>query len=287
MKRDNFQTILKEVGRALVALAPYRNELILVGGIVPVLYRRKAELRQPEHPAIATTEADIALPPRLPVVEGKTISDLLFAAGFVIYEAPGLNRKGPAKQFFQDAAHGTDRGASTYLEFLTPLLGKPREGLVEPHPGIRAPALRYLDLLSHEPWTMDARDVAELDVVEPCPVRIPHPTMYVLQKVLARSSGRSPSKQPKDMAYAYDVAVLTQPVWNDLSVIVSRATEKNAEWSKWIARALRDLDALFATETSDGTIEAARVYRNAMRSGAPTEKAVAAVVKRFAEAMRR
>lgn len=285
MKSGSFATILREVGRALVALAPYRDDIILVGGIVPVLYRRLPTYRQPEHPALGTTEADLSIPSRLPVIDGKSLGDLLFEAGFVVYEAPGMKVGEPGKQFFQDASHGADRPAPTYLEFLTPLRGRARDGFVEPQRGIRAPSLRYLDLLSHEPITVDVQTVSELGVSVPCPVRVPHPSMYVLQKVLARDSGRSPSKQPKDLAYAYDVSVLTQPVWKDLSPVVARARAESDEWKTWIDRALRNLDALFETETSDGTVDVARIYRDAMRSGAPSENAIATTMRRFISAL--
>ncbi len=285
MKKETYATILHEVGRALVALAPYREDLILVGGIVPVLYRRLPAYRQPDHPALMTTEADLAIPPRLPIIDGKSLGDLLFEAGFVVYEAPGMRVGAPGKQFFQDASHGADRPAPTYLEFLTPLRGKPREGFVEPQRGIRAPPLRYLDLLSHEPITVDIQTVSELGVSTSCLVRIPHPSMYVLQKVLARDSGRSAAKQPKDMAYAYDVSVLTQPVWKDLSPVVDRARAVSDEWRAWIDRALRNLALLFEKETSDGAVDAARLYRDAMQSGAPSERAVVTTMRRFIAAL--
>ena len=110
--------------------------------------------------------------------------------------------------------------------------------------------------------------------------------MYVLQKALARESGRVLVKQPKDMAYVYDVAMLTQPLWPELGAVVARAANESAEWAAWIKRALALLDELFSSETADGVIEAARVYRGAMRSGAPTEKAIATVVRRFLAALR-
>ena len=117
-----------------------------------------------------------------------------------------------------------------------------------------------------------------------CAVRIPHPSRYVIQKVLARSAGRSPAKQPKDMAYAYDIAVLTQPIRSELGQVVARAREVRPEWKKWIDRGIADLRRLFASDVSDGTIEAARIYRDVVRPG-PSEQAISKLVREFADAL--
>lgn len=283
---EAFQTILKELGRALAALQPYRNDILVVGGVVPVVYRHMPGLKPPGHPPLMTTEADLTVPPKLPLKDKKSIADLLADAGFVLFEAPALDVRRRGAQRFQDASHGTAKPAPTYLELLAPMRGKPKEGVIEPQPGVRAQPLRYLDLLAHEPLEVSAKQVPELGIDDDVLVRVPHPAMYVLQKALARKSGRVLAKQPKDMAYVYDVAMLTQPVWPDLGAVVARAADESEEWAAWIRKALALLDELFASETADGVIEAAQVYRDAMRSGAPTERAIATVVQRFLAALR-
>lgn len=276
-----FSTVLDEVKRGLVALQPYHDQLLLIGGIVPFLYRQMPALRVPEHPALATTEADLSVPARLPIIDGKPVLQLLKQAGFVVYESPGLSHKSLGKQFIQDARHGNERPAPTYLEFVAPLRGKPRESMAEPQAGLRVPLLRYLDLLTHEALTIDLKDVSSFELTTSCRVRVPHPTMFVLQKALIRENGRSPHKQPKDMAYVYDAAILTQPLWANLASVTARARAHSAEWKTWLDRAHRDLKVLFESPTSDGTVEAARVYRDAMTSGAPSERSIHNVVTRF------
>ena len=61
MTNTQLSEVEELVGRALAALPGYWEDIILVGGLVPNLYRRFPSVRMPEHPAIATTEADPAL----------------------------------------------------------------------------------------------------------------------------------------------------------------------------------------------------------------------------------
>ena len=83
-------------------------------------------------------------------------------------------------------------------------------------------------------------------------------------------------------------AYLAEKTANDpyASVRIARAANESAEWAAWIKRALALLDELFASETADGVIEAAQVYRSVMGSVAPTEKAIATIVQRFLAALR-
>lgn len=76
------------------------------------------------------------------------------------------------------------------------------------------------------------------------------------------------------------------PELPELGAVVARAASKSAEWALWIRKALALLDKLFDSETADGVIEAAHVYRGAIGSEAPTEKAVATVVRRLIAALR-
>ncbi len=280
---DNvFSTILIELGRALTALAPYHDDLVVVGGMAPLLYREHPEYGTYLVP-LATTEADISLPTRLSRRSEGSISELLHQAGFVAFEVQGFDHRELKVQHFQDERHGTAKPASTYIEFLTPLRGRGESFVLEPQGGLRAQAARYLDLLGHESLTIDLQLAEKLSINQPCTVRIPHPWMYILQKVLARRSGRGINKQAKDMAYVYDVVLLTRKGWSDFTNVFQSACEYRDEWASWLKKGRRHLDELFATETSDGVIEAARVYRNALGEGAPSEQSIYKLMRRFIE----
>ena len=148
---------------------------------------------------------------------------------------------------------------------------------------MRAEALRYLDLLAFEPLALHAHDVPELGVETANRVRVPQPALYVAQKILARSSGRHAAKLGKDLAYVFDVAALSQPLWDGQAEIVKRAAVEDAEWRKWLARAGRELRNLFAAPTADGPVQGARIFRDIMAAGAPNEGEIQRLVTRFVE----
>ena len=89
--------------------------------------------------------------------------ELLGDADLKAFEAPGY-RGQPGAQAFQDAAYGTSRKARTFVEFLAPLQGRGDKGLLEVQRGLRAEALRYLDILAFEPLVLHAPEIPELGV---------------------------------------------------------------------------------------------------------------------------
>ncbi len=279
----SFAEALRLLGRVAVALEPYADSVLVIGGVVPLLYRGLPSFARTPFDAPGTTEVDLSVPRRLPL-SNRPVFDLLADAGLVEFESPGYHGR-PGAQAFQDAAHGTVRKAPTFVEFLAPLLGKGEKALVEVQPGFRAEALRYLDLLAFEPIVLQVRDVPELGVDAPSRVRVPQPAMYVAQKILSRSSGRltKAHKAAKDLAYVFDVAVLSRPVWDSQRAVVARAAAADKTWRTWMARAGRDLRSLFETPASEGPVAAARMLRDLMGARAPSEEDVQQVVTRFAE----
>lgn len=279
-----YAAALRLLGRVLVAAQPFAGELLVIGGMVPVLYRRAPRFVRTRLQPPGTTEVDLSVPPRLSARE-PSLAGLLEAANLVAFDAPGY-RNQPGAQCFQDVSHGTARKAPNYVEFLSPLRGKGDRTIVEIQPGgVRAEALRYLDLLAFEPIELDATTIMELEVQGPCRVRVPQPALYVIQKILARSSGRSArvDKSAKDLAYTFDVAALSRPLWDEQAAVVARAANESPEWRAWLARAGRELRCLFATPESEGPVSAARVFRDVDFRGPPAEEDIQVVVSRFVE----
>jgi hypothetical protein len=279
----SFAEALRLLGRVAVAVEPYASAILVIDGMVPLLYRSVPGFARTPFEAPGTTEVDMSVPPRLPVSH-RPILDLLTDARLVPFESPGY-RGQPGAQAFQDAEHGTQRKAPTFVEFLAPLLGKGEKTLVEVQPGFRAEALRYLDLLAFEPIVLQARDVPALTIDATSRLQVPQPAIYVAQKILARSSGRltKAHKAAKDLAYVFDVAVLSRPALSSQRDIVVRAAGTHKAWRAWLARAGRQLKVLFETPTSEGPVEAARILRDLMGARAPSEGDVQRVVTRFAE----
>lgn len=272
--------VCRDVGRAVVALAPYGNDLLLLGGLVPLLYRHVEGFAAAEHPAVSTTEAVLAVPRALPIVGGKGVVALLSEAGFVV----GVDPKKAGGQVFQAKVQGKKQVPSQGIEFVTVLRGRSSSDLIEPQPGLRAQAVRYLDLLSHDVITLDAARVPAFGVGTSLPLRLPNPAMFVLQKVLTRDPAAMDSKRANDMAYIYDTAVLTRPIWNTLGGVMQRARGHSDEWVGWVDRGVRALDSLFASDTADGAVEAARVVRAAGTD--VSDRAVGVVVRGFVAALR-
>lgn len=272
---------LRLLGRVVAATQPYADQLLVIGGMVPVLYRRAPGFARARLAPPGTTEVDMTVPPRLAPAD-RTMIDLLHDADLTAFEAPGY-RGQPGGQAFQDAAHGTTRKAQTFVEFLAPLRGRGDKGLLEVQAGLRAEALRYLDLLAFEPLVLQAADVPELGVETTSRLRVPQPALYVAQKILARRSGRHPDKLGKDLAYVFDVAVLSQPLWANQVEVVRRAAAEAVERRRWLARAGRDLRTLFAAPTADGPVHGARIFRDLMPGAAPSEREIQLLVTRFTE----
>jgi hypothetical protein len=279
----SFAEALRLLGRVLVASEPYAQDLIVIGGMVPLIYRRASGFGRTAFDPPGTTEVDVSVPPRL-AVRDRPMLELLEDADLMVIETPGYRGK-PGAQRFQDASKGKDRRLPNYVEFLAPLRGRGEKTLLEAQPGFRVEALRYLDLLAFEPIVLDVAAIPELCVAGPCPLRVPQPVLYVAQKVLSRSSGRlsNPRKATKDLAYVFDVAVLSRPQWALQEALLARATAESPDWRGWLARAGRELHELFGSSTADGTVDAARILRDLMGVRAPSEEEIARVVRRFAE----
>ena len=140
--------------------------------MVPFLYRYHPSFAPTDIPALLTKEADLVVRPRL--APGRTpIAELLESADLAPFEAPGY-RGARGAVYFQDRRHGTTVLATSYVEILAPLRGQPQTFL-EPQKGLRAQALRYLDLLAHEPIEIDLQEIDDLEIETPHRVKRPSP----------------------------------------------------------------------------------------------------------------
>jgi hypothetical protein len=279
-----FERALRQLGRALTALENYAEDLLVIGGMVPVLWRYAPTLTSQSLPDVATTELDMSVPPKLPV-RTSGIRERLEGADFVAFERPGY-RNEPGAVCFQDRNAEVEAGkrSSTYLEFLAPLRGKGDRPVVQVQPGLRAEALRYLDLLAFEPLTIELQNAPELALSKPIRVRVPQPGTFAVQKILARSSGRlsQPEKAAKDLAYVYLAARVCRPQRQAQRELFERAALHCAEWKTWLQRAEREMSALYASPICPGPVEAGRIYRDVMGDEAPRDEEIQRVVANFA-----
>ncbi len=277
----SFRDAMLDFGRAVRALQPYADDLLVIGGLAAMLYRRVPGFAPQVQDPIATTEADWTSPRQLPL-RSALVAALLEGEGFQPFDVAGLGYAGsPAAQVFQHERYERTRKAPVYQEFLTPQIRQ--AGIVTIQEGVRAQALRYLDLLAFDPITITVGPDTTLGLDAPCRVRVPQPALYIAQKILARSSGRG-LKTAKDLAYAYDVATLCRPVWAQQADIIKRARAEADSWNKWLLKAGRELRTLFASPTAEGPVEAARIYRSYAGKG-PAESTIRVAMEAFTSAV--
>jgi hypothetical protein len=125
--------------------------------------------------------------------------------------------------------------------------------------------------------------IAELGLRGRREILLPQPANYVLQKVLAGPE-RSRDKRDKDLAYIYEVALLTRDDWPGIAAALVRLRGRYPQ--RWFSRARSLLLHDFEAVGSDGPVAVARQYRGLMPGGgAPSERAVHTVIIGFLEAI--
>jgi hypothetical protein len=181
--------------RLISALAPWLNQIVIVGGWAHQLYRLHPHAQTLDYLPLSTLDTDIALPATLPVEEQDIRAGLL-AHGF-------------SEEFF-----GEDRPPAThyclgneasgfYAEFLSPLYGsevdrdKRGQATVE-IAGVVSQRLRHIELLLSNPWSIDF-DSGELAAK----IQIANPVSFLAQKVLIQGK-RAREDRAKDILYIHD-----------------------------------------------------------------------------------
>ncbi len=191
---------LEAFARTVEALGPYLDDLVFVGGWAHYLYTLTPEAAPLGFTPLTTEDADIAAPLRLRV-RGKTIPELLVAAGFE--QRLSGDHIPPVAEY----ALG-DQTSGFYVEFLAPLEGGEvkrggRPDVTAKVGGVTAQKLRHLDILLVKPWAVTLTRELGFPVSRPQTIRVPNPASYVVQKVLVLGK-RHPSSQPKDVLYLHD-----------------------------------------------------------------------------------
>lgn len=212
------EMVLQDLKALVLALEPYQESYVIVGGIVPLLYRFHGDYESPRHAAQLTTDIDLAVPEKIKVVGQHTLRECLIEAGFVILPSRGSE---PPKHFVQHLRYGEDIRGEVYAEFLVPLKGKDtkRDGSpkspVEVQKGLNAEALRHIDILLESPIALrlDRLPTTQPGHTTELVAQIPSPASYIIQKLLSSQRRDKPAKKIKDLAAVYDVVVLTNRDW--------------------------------------------------------------------------
>lgn len=230
---------LVEFSTLAVTLAPWRSQIVFIGGWAFRLYRYEPRAYQPEHKPIFTQDVDVAYAESV-ALEGN-IKTALEGAGFK--EEPNFagDFKPPAMRYTTDK-----KANGFYAEFLTPLTGSPmrrnkvtgvmEKDATEENAGVVAQKLRHLEVLLHEPWlvTIPAEESGIREAV--AGLQIPNPVSFVVQKVLIRGD-RIPEKRAQDVLYIHDTILHFGnsieedliPIWKRLEGTLTAAQRKSVK----------------------------------------------------------
>jgi hypothetical protein len=238
--------------RLIIALDPWLDQIVIIGGWAHTLYRLHPRAQKLEFAPLMTLDADIALPRKLPR-RAPGIRELLVANGF--QEDFRGDDKPPATHYrLKDEAGGF------YAEFLTPLVGgdltrSGKRKATAQVAGVTSQQLRYLELLLQRPWLVEL-DPGEFRVQERKAVQIANPVSFLAQKLLIYK-GRDQADRAKDILYIHDT----------LQVFGPRLQELRDEWTGHVlpqihsntARTVAKASQWLFAEMSDAIREAAMI----------------------------
>jgi hypothetical protein len=257
--------------RVLSAIRLNLKDFVLVGGFGSYLYQFHERAKPTELSPLLTYDIDLASPHRISVRGGKSVHQSLSEIGLE-QELTG-NCTPPLVKYFPK-----DKKPSMYVEFLTPLRGsETKRGVPDItqniQPDLSAQKLRFLDLLLKDPWEISTSSVPALTKRPKLVVRIPHPGMFIMQKILI-SDRRTDTSRTKDFAYIYQTLVYLR---EDFEAIAKEyiVLIDNREWEKWYKSFIKLSKEIFGTSEGDGPIGASEIL------GRATPEMIFAVVNRF------
>lgn len=242
---------LKAFANLVQALAPWRQQLIFIGGWCHRLHRLDPRANQLDYQPVFTRDTDLALANREPM-EGD-IKQALMQHGFQ-EELSGDHRPPAAHYILGEEAGGF------YAEFLTPLAGSGRKRNGEADAtmmkaGISAQKIRHLDILLIDPWVIGLGPQEGFPLLGRMDVLVANPLCFMVQKFLIQQY-RPANKRAQDVLYLFDTVELFGALLDEF----------NTHWHTRIAPALgsladdvRRLSVQTFSEINDMVRDAARI----------------------------
>jgi hypothetical protein len=235
--------------RTLDTLKPYLEEIVIVGGWVPFLYRKYGEIPA-RHPSVRTMDIDIAVPRQVPDNGRPTVDNLLSKAG---YTAKVLGPANHPVVKYELASPVTE------IEFITPEIGRPGEPSIVVQNGLRAQSLRYVQIVLENTRQIRINDsIAGININSF--IRVPSPAAFVFQKALTLPLRRL--KAAKDLYYIFNLLDSTTEMQDLIPAEIRLLQAQYA--SKWLSSAIRSLDHYFPESGGVGPALVATQYTGAM-----------------------
>jgi hypothetical protein len=181
--------------RLVAAIAPWLDQVVIIGGWAHRLYRLHPHAQQLTYQPLNTLDTDVAVPVNLPVRQ-QGIRGRLLAAGFT-EEFLGEDQP-PATHY-----HLGGEPSGFYAEFLTPLVGseygrKHRRKTTVEIAGVVSQQLRHIEILLDHPWSIEFESNGSA-----ARIQIPNPVSFLAQKVLIHKK-RDREDRAKDILYLHD-----------------------------------------------------------------------------------
>lgn len=234
----------RELRRVLVALASYSNEIVLIGGWVPVLYRKYGGLSDWQGPARLTREADLLLRESiLNAGQRRDISDLLTREGLrpvsldsseaAVWRGSGPD--GAEVEFFVDGMHRKQQTVSVVGQVGLAALSLPDVGLMWRH-----------------------RQILKLDPLDDQPaveVSVPLLGAFAVNKARTcherRSTAAAGERWVKDLISLYDLMAAGGIVTRRLFAEAAAIVERDEDARRMTRGACERLRAFLAEATDD------------------------------------
>jgi len=246
------KTDLLPLLKAIEVLAPYLDEIVIVGGWVPFLYRRYGQMPSP-HPLLRTMDIDVVVPRHVEKRGRPTIDELLSSAG---YEARIYGSDVPVVKYELTSP-------VTEIEFLTPEVGKPGKAVLTVQRGLTAQALRYVQILLENTKKIKISDTiygSDISLV----VTVPSPGAFIYQKglTLSPSSRRPSTKVSKDLYYIFSFVDSSKELRDSIPAEINSLRSRYA--ARWFRSFTKNLNDYFPESGGEGPALVATQYSGSM-----------------------
>lgn len=250
--------------RALIALEPYRDEVVIIGGIAKKWYRHLPGFDEIGLAPLDTNDVDVAMPEPLQIQGGMTLDRRFQDAGLARHESQTYRGQRAPCRYYLATAPDPARTRDPYVECLVPELGRERETPGHPqNDQLAATPVRFLDLLMATAIAVDHPIHGS--------VRVPHPLAFAIVKTrMRRTRHRGPvqrhhvglfrGKQARDQADLYYVLMCLRSQWGAWAPLWMTWQARSPTWKSWMRDAERFWAEAYATPASQASQEVMAIY---------------------------